>query len=114
MRAFYSYQERTSHIEENEEGYFIELDMPGVKKEDLKISLENSSLYIEGVRNKRAPIKRAFSLPEDVQVEKIVAQLRDGVLELALPKKEREKPKIIPVSEGNVSILPKSETECCK
>lgn len=114
--SFYSYQEKTSHIEENDTGYFIQLDMPGVKKEDLKVSLENSNLYIEGARANRGPIKRAFSLPEDVEVERIQAQLKDGVLELALPKKEKARPKLITVNEGAESLLPKSESSnsCCE
>lgn len=115
--AFYTpssyYSERSSYINENEEGYFIELDMPGVSKDALKISLEGSSLYIEGNRANRAPVKRAFLLPEDVESEKIAAQLKDGILELALPKKEKAKPKLIPVREGLESLLPKNKDSCC-
>lgn len=107
------YSERSSYINENEEGYFIELDMPGVSKDGLKISLEGANLYIEGNRANRAPVKRAFLLPEDVEADKIAAQLRDGVLELALPKKEKAKPKLIPVKEGTESLLPKNKESCC-
>ena len=93
------YAQTQSHVEETEQGYFIQLDAPGVKKEDLKIALENRHLVIEGERKGKSPqkLKRSFSLPDDVDFEKISAELKDGVLDLSLPKKEQAKPKLIPI-----------------
>lgn len=96
------YAAAQSHVDENEHGYFIQLDTPGIRKEDVKISVENRHLLIEGERKGKLPqkLRRAFSLPDDVDGEKIAAQMKDGVLELSLPKKEQAKPKIIQVQDG--------------
>jgi HSP20 family protein len=90
------------HVEETEQGYFIELDAPGIRRDDLKISLEGRHLTVEGERNARvkAKLRRVFLLPDDVDSGAIEAQLRDGVLELALPKIERAKPKVIAVQDA--------------
>jgi len=102
-----------SHVDENETGYFIELDAPGFRKEDLRISIENSSLLIEGERQGRSQVKlkRSFHLPDDVDVNAIAAQVKDGVLELALPKKEQAKPKTIPIQEAKESFFQKLLSE---
>jgi HSP20 family protein len=98
-----------SLVEENEEGYFIQLDVPGVRKDDVRISAENRHLVIEAERKGRnaAKLRRVFSLPDDVNVDAISAQTQDGVLELALPKKEQAKPKQIVVQEGKESFFGK-------
>jgi len=104
-----------SLVEETNEGYFIQLDVPGVRKEDVRISAENRHLVIEAERKGRTAqkLRRVFSLPDDVNVEGISAQTRDGVLELSLPKKEQAKPKQIVVNEAKESffanLLGKSE-----
>lgn len=103
------YTAAQSHVEENEQGYFIQLDAPGVRKEDVKVSVENRHLLIEGERKGKVPqkLRRAFSLPDDVDSEKIAAQMKDGVLELSLPKKEQAKPKTIQVQEAKESFFQK-------
>lgn len=96
-----------SHVEENEQGYFIEIDAPGFRREDLRISIDDRHLVIDGVRKGRAnaSLKRVFSLPDDVELGKIQAQVKDGILELALPKKEQSKPKVIEVQEAKESFF---------
>ena len=96
-----------SHVDENETGYYIELDTPGFRKEDLRISIENNSLMIEGERQGRSQVKlkRSFHLPDDVDTNSIQAQVKDGILELSLPKKEQAKPKTIPISEAKESFF---------
>lgn len=102
-------RQNESHVEENEEGYFLALDLPGVRKDDVKISAENRQLVIEAERRGRgaSKLRRVFSLPDDVNADGIAAQLQDGVLELALPKKEQAKPKQISVQEGKESFFQK-------
>lgn len=98
-----------SHVEENQQGYFLQLDLPGVAKEDLRVTTENRHLVIEGERKGRfaGNVRRVYSLPDDVATDAIEAQLQNGVLELALPKKEAAKPKQISVGEGKESFFAK-------
>ncbi len=99
-------------IHETEDGYIVKADLPGMKKEDIQIDLKNSTLTLKGekkfeekvskdnyVRTERAygTFVRSFTLPHNVDAEKIRASYKDGVLEFALPKKEEAKPKQIKV-----------------
>lgn len=95
-----------SHVEENKDHYFIQMDVPGVAKEDIKISLEGRHLLIEAERKRgrETKIRKVFSLPDDVNFDKIEAQHKDGVLELAIPKAEKYKPKTIAISDGKESF----------
>ena len=85
--------------------YHIEVDLPGMSKEDINISVEDNNLIISGERKIKEEIKeenyykiessfgsfsRSFSLPEDVDIENIHAQSEDGVLEIVVPKLEKE------------------------
>ncbi len=87
---------------ESDDAYYIEVDLPGVKKEDIDITTEDNVLTISGERKVREEVKeeeyykvessygkfnRSFTLPEDADVEKIEAHAEDGVLEIKIPKK---------------------------
>ncbi len=92
---------------ESDDAYYIEVDLPGVKKEDIEITTEDNVLTISGERKYRDEVKegdyykvesrygkftRSFTLPEKVDVEHISAESKDGVLEVVIPKiKEEEK-----------------------
>jgi HSP20 family protein len=99
---------------EGEYAYHIEVDLPGIKKEDVDISVEGNVLTISGERKVKDEVKeddyykvesrygkfsRSFTLPEKVDVEDIHAESGDGVLEIIVPKlKEVEvKPKKIKI-----------------
>jgi len=84
--------------------YHVELDLPGMKKEDINIQVEDNTLVISGERKMKEEMKeenyykvesqygsfsRSFSLPEDADVEQIHAEATDGVLEVIVPKVER-------------------------
>jgi HSP20 family protein len=99
-------------IHETEDGYVVKADLPGIKKEDIQIDLKDSTLTLKGekkfeqkvskdnyIRTERAygTFVRSFTLPHNVDSEKIKASYKDGVLELTLPKKEEAKPKQIKV-----------------
>ena len=90
---------------EGEYAYHIELDLPGIKKEDIDITTEDNVLTISGERKVKEEVKeedyykvesrygkfsRSFTLPEDIDVENIHAESADGVLEVIIPKKEDE------------------------
>jgi HSP20 family protein len=99
---------------EGEYAYHVELDLPGIKKEDIEITTEDNVLTISGERKMKEEIKeddyykvestygkfsRSFTLPEKIDVENIHAESKDGVLEVVIPKlKEEEiKPKKIEI-----------------
>ncbi|HEX4458480.1 MAG TPA: Hsp20/alpha crystallin family protein [Polyangia bacterium] len=95
-------------VDVNEDAEKIELnaDLPGVKLEDIDIQLDKGVLTIKGERKLAAgrgerntgAFSRAFTLPDTVDVEKIAAALKDGVLTLTLPKRPEEKPRQIKIA----------------
>jgi HSP20 family protein len=99
---------------EGEYAYHVEVDLPGIKKDDVDISVDGNVLTITGerkvkdetkeedyykVESKYGKFSRSFTLPEKVDVEDIHAESSDGVLEIVIPKlKEVEvKPKKIKI-----------------
>ena len=91
---------------EGEFAYHIEVDLPGVKKEDISVQVEDNILVVSGERKVKEEIKeenyykvessfgsfsRSFSLPEEADVENIHAESIDGVLEVVVPKLESTK-----------------------
>jgi len=91
---------------DGEYAYHIEADLPGMKKEDIKIELKDDTLIISGERNLKDEIKEddyykiesnfgsfssSFTLPENVDSENIHAESKDGVLEITIPKLKKEK-----------------------
>lgn len=96
----------TVNTREGEFAYHVDVDLPGVKKEDINIQVEDDKLIISGERRHKEEIKeedyykvessfgsfsRSFTLPEEVDVENIHAETKDGVLEVVLPKLENHK-----------------------
>jgi HSP20 family protein len=90
----------------------IHADLPGIKKEDIDVRVENNLLTIRGKKERKEEVKeegyfrtertfgafsRSFSLPNTVEVGKIQADYKDGVLTLRLPKAEEAKPRQIEV-----------------
>ena len=91
------------NIKESEEGFELELAVPGLKKEDIKVEVEKNVLkvqsHIEDEKHETSSkylrrefssrsFERSFTLPETVDVTKIVANYEQGVLTLMLPKRE--------------------------
>ena len=96
---------------ENADGYTLEVEMPGVNKEGLEISVENNELTVIGRRSlpsiEGTPIhresraenyRRSFVLDPSINTGKIVAKMDQGVVTLNLPKAEEVKPRKIAVS----------------
>ena len=99
-------------IEETEAEFRVRMDLPGVKREDLKVEIEDDALLIEAERKSEASddvqvlhrerasharFSRRFSLGESVRSDSIKARLTDGILELTLPKAEKALPRRINV-----------------
>jgi len=91
---------------EGEYAYHVEVDLPGMKKEDITIQIEDNKLIISGERKVKEEIKeedyykvessfgtfsRSFSLPDDADIENIHAESKDGVLEVVVPKLKVQK-----------------------
>lgn len=99
-------------IYENDDEILLYADMPGVAKEDIMVNIDNGTLAISGFRSLKASgtanweefgdveYRRTFSVPQSIDVEKVDADLKDGVLKLHLPKSEAAKPRLIEIHEG--------------
>jgi HSP20 family protein len=99
-------------ISEDDKEWLIKADLPQVKKEDVKVTVENGVLTVTGERKfekeekdkKYHRIERSygnffwsFTLPEGAEGAKVSAQFKDGVLEVRLPKNEKAKSKAVEV-----------------
>ena len=113
--------ERTEHQEfvvpvvnifETGDGYALEAEMPGVRKDGLEITLEGNEITIIGRRatepvtgellfreRSAADYRRVFELDPAIDTSKISAKMEQGMLTLALPKSEQVKPRKITVSD---------------
>jgi len=89
---------------EGEFAYHIDIDLPGMKKDDINIDIHENSLSISGERNFKEEVKeedyykvessfgkfeRIFTLPENIDIENISANSKEGVLEIVIPKQEK-------------------------
>lgn len=99
-------------IIEDEKEWLVKADLPEVKKEDVKVTIENGALVITGERKLEKEEKekkyhrieraygkflRTFTLPEGADGAKIAADFKDGVLKVHLPKSEKAKGKAVEV-----------------
>lgn len=103
-------------VKERDDGYVIKTEMPGIKKEDISITLENGVLTISGETKSEQEEKegervlrqecrygkyvRSLRLGTQVDEKGVRANYQNGVLELFLPKAEEVKPKKITVDVG--------------
>nr|WP_320190087.1 Hsp20/alpha crystallin family protein [uncultured Desulfobacter sp.] len=96
-------------IYENEDEILLHADMPGVVKDNISVDIDNGTLSISGVRKLEiegaatyeefsdVEYIRSFSVPQTIDVEKVEAELKNGVLKLHLPKSEAAKPRQIEI-----------------
>ncbi len=100
-------------IYETDSEIVVQAELPGMDRKDISLNLENNVLTIRGDRHFKKETKednyhriersyggfsRSFSIPTTVNEEKIRADYKDGVLNIALPKKEQAKPKQIQIA----------------
>lgn len=99
-RAFdFSFSKVDYFLDEDQNAFYLLVEMPGVSKENLEISFENQYLTIKakakiGKNNKK--IEKAFTLPENTDKETIEAALKDGILTITMHKNQN-KVKNIPI-----------------
>ena len=99
-------------IEEDNDTIMVKVEIPGMRKEDIKVSVQSNILTITGERKHESETKnktfhrversygkfsRMITLPTDVDSDKVKANYKDGILSITLPKPEAVKPKHIDV-----------------
>jgi HSP20 family protein len=99
-------------IAEDDNEYLIKAELPGIEKDQVKVSVEDGLLVISGERNSEKEEKnrkyhrversygsfiRSFSLPDDADGTKVKAEFKNGILKVHLPKDETAKPKSIEI-----------------
>lgn len=100
-------------VSESEQAYEVKAELPGLKKEDIKVTVEDNTLILKGERKEETETKkknlqiserrygkflRSFQLPREVNAGAIKAAYQDGVLTVEIPKAEQSKPKAIEVA----------------
>jgi HSP20 family protein len=102
-------------IAERKDAYLVSVELPGVKLDDLKITLDDGLLTIQGERSfahdtseqqyhrierRYGALRRSITLPAHVVADAVEASIEDGVLQILVPKAEEAKPKRIAVRPG--------------
>ena len=100
----------------DDEGYQIDLELPGVKKEDIDVSVHEQVLTVKGEKRSHRDEKkgavyfcerqygafqRTFRLPADAESDRISASFTDGLLSLRIPRRQPEKPKATKIQIGS-------------
>ena len=100
-------------VYEDKDNIFVKAELPGMKKEEIELSLHDGSLSISGERKSEnkyedaevyraerfvGKFQRTVALPSPVAADKVKAQYKEGILTVTLPKTEEAKPKHIDVS----------------
>ena len=109
----WSGQYPVADIFETKDDYVLKLEVPGLTKDDITVEIDNNILAVKGERKVEEEIKeenyhrlerhsgsfsRAFSLPGEVDGSKVNAKMKDGILELTVPKAEITKAKTIAIN----------------
>ncbi|MGH7739911.1 MAG: Hsp20/alpha crystallin family protein [bacterium] len=99
-------------VEESEGNYILRAEVPGLKKEDIKISLTDKGLTLSGEKKAEAgsegrtvhrterrfgAFRRTYTLAEPIQADKITAHYKDGILEVTVPKAQKEQAREIEI-----------------
>jgi HSP20 family protein len=102
-------------ISERTDAYLVTVELPGVKLDDLQITLEGGLLTIQGERHfandsseeqfhrverSSGAFRRSITLPAQIMADEVEASMEDGVLRILVPKAEETKPKRIQVTPG--------------
>jgi HSP20 family protein len=112
-------------IAERNDAYVVTVEVPGIKPEELEITVENGALTISGERRfetetkeqqfhrierRYGAFRRSITLPNRVKADAIDASFEDGLLRVVVPKAEEAKPKRIEVRAGRPSVQGTSST----
>jgi HSP20 family protein len=109
-------------VAETDEHYLMSVDLPGMKKEDIKIEMSDNVLTVSGERKRGNSektqkvqryekvygfFKRSFTLPHAIDASKVEARYEDGVLELYLPKTQAATSRRIEIQSGSDGLFGK-------
>jgi HSP20 family protein len=98
---------------EGKDSYLIRAELPGMKREDIKVEVKDGALVLSGERKSEKPAEgveyrhvervaakfwRSFTLPETAKQDGIEATYKEGILEIRVPKAEEAKPRQIEIS----------------
>ncbi len=99
-------------VSEDKDNFYLKADLPGIKKEGVKISYTDGTISISGERNQEKETKdkkfhriersygkyyRSFNIPTEIKEDKIYAEFKNGQLTITIPKAEEVKPKEIDI-----------------
>ena len=99
-------------VREDETKYTVTLETPGIEKKDLKIKMKDNSLLVEGEKKEEkkeqsesylrversfGSFRRVFNFDSQLNTKAVNAEFKDGILNITLPKSEKEKPKEIDI-----------------
>ena len=102
----------STDVVESKDGYVFKMELPGLDKEGIKIELDENILTVKGEKKEEKEEKgetihriercsgifsRSFNIPKNVDQKKIIANMKNGILELHIPKAAESKPKSIPI-----------------
>jgi len=102
------------NVVEKQDGYYVTADLPGLRDEDVDVTVQDNHLIISGSRlaeerkegenyfvyeRRYGNFSRAFALPENADAETVEASLKDGVLEVRVAKRESAKPRKVPLGQ---------------
>ena len=109
----------TANLYETSDGYTVELPLPGVKAEDVELTVQDNVLSLRAKREWQAPEgsktiwqgftggvwEQSFTLPGEVNRDRVEASMEHGILRLDLPKAEHSKPRSIRVNAAGTNGL---------
>ena len=120
-RSYYNHEDEVNddahwipavNISEDDSAYYIDLEVPGVEKEDIQINYENGVITVNGERKRfrehqkdkihkaefvAGKFSRNFKVPREVESNAINALFENGILEVSVPKAESSKPKKVKI-----------------
>ena len=83
-------------VTQSKDGYDVTLDVPGVKRDDISVSVERNRLKVAGKRGERS-FSRSWYIPAEVDAERIESSLADGVLSIRMPLRDRGAPRKVTI-----------------
>ena len=99
-------------IKETDDGVLVSIEIPGMEQKDIKLTVRENVLTLRGEKKREEEVKnadylvsertfgsfeRSFTLPTNIQADKVTATYKNGILDIVLPKAEEAKPKEITV-----------------